>query len=93
MTQPDSEIFITLFIFSLSAMNLQIFRFYRIRTREVDFNMIIHSPKPLFLKNYNGSHLRLYSKSLLTLILIECDIEILLLLIRKKGFFLINGMI
>ena len=62
MIQPDFEIIITLYIFSLSYMNLQIFRFYRLQTRlwrrycdvllkhKVDIGMFVHSPKPLFLK-------------------------------------------
>ena len=33
MIQPDFEIFIALYVFTLSAMNLQIFRFYRLQTR------------------------------------------------------------
>ena len=33
MIQPDCEIFITLYIFSHSAMIVQIFQFYRLQTR------------------------------------------------------------
>ena len=55
MIQPDFEIFITLYIFSHSPMNLQIFRFIVSKLvllkHKVDINMIVHTPKPLVLKN------------------------------------------